>query len=183
MSCKSSHSGVSFKKIIMIASLFIILNSTRGSAQEEIVITTYYPNPVGYYDSVKTQRMTVGRTRDPNNGLTYLIDDGVLSVDPRPAPPLNPAEGQIYYDITYHSFFYYTGSGLWFPLFIRPHTVRYDVNPMVWYSGVDPGARITPCDPPYMHVINVLTLANVPVSPAAIADPGQLPESGYMLCH
>jgi hypothetical protein len=171
------------KKIMVIASLLTILCISQAYAQEELVITTYYPNPVGYYGTVKTQRMTVGRTRNPNSGLTNLIDDGVISVDNKASPPLNPAEGLMYYNNNYHAFFYYTGSGLWFPLFIRPQIVNYTVNPMVWYSGVDPGARVTPCDPPFMHVINVLTTAGVPVSPADIANPGQLPESGQMVCH
>jgi len=172
-----------FKKTITIASLLVIFCLSQAYAQEEIVITTYYPNPVGYYNTVKTQRMTVGHSRSPNNGLTYLIDDGVLLVDNQASAPLNPAEGQVYYNNTYHAFFYYTDAGLWFPLFINPRTFRFDPIPVVPYAGINPGANVTPCDLPFMHVINVLTLGSVPVSPALIADENNLITSGYMLCH
>ncbi|MFA6217184.1 MAG: hypothetical protein WDL87_06005 [Candidatus Omnitrophota bacterium] len=171
-----------FLTIIPIISL-IILCITQASAQEEIVITTYYPSLTGLYDTVKAHRMTVGRSRDPNSGAAYLVDDGVLSLDPRPTPPTNPADGQIYYDINYHALFYYTSSGLWFPLFIQPRFVRYDPFPVVPLSGIDPGARVTWCDPAFMHVINVFTLGGSPVSPFVIANPGLLDTSGYMLCH
>jgi hypothetical protein len=59
-------------KMILLAAIFTVIVSPAYAADEDenIALTTYYPAPYGDYDSLETERLAVGSSAVPEEGVS-----------------------------------------------------------------------------------------------------------------
>jgi len=97
---------------------------SQSNQTESLIITTYYPSPYGSYNRLQTRRLAMGdRNNDgkltdadlpPNDGQVYMGRSVIYT-------PLNPLPasgtlGELAYNASADSFYYYNASGSWVPL-------------------------------------------------------------------
>lgn len=105
------------RKIIVTVFLFLVFSAGLSSAEEQLVVTTYYPSPSGAYNELQANRLAVGDT-----DLSGSLDpgdlpnrDGDLRLTPHVGnPDLGgwPAglTGQVAYSSTNHNLYHYDGT-------------------------------------------------------------------------
>lgn len=134
--------------------LFICMVSLVFAEQpsEKLTITTYYPSPTGIYNKLQSRRFSVGDTNDDGNiNANDLPEyDGQLLVNrsvmvrPLREPPADGREGEIFYNLSAHSFYFHNGTD-WVPmgtlteeyLYNRVHTFK---------ECTDQGGVVVPSD-------------------------------------